>query len=164
LAPRLVAVACSSDPSIDDVFGLLMEGARGFVVKPTTGSSLEESMVLATKGEIIPEALFYAADSNQALAAMVVTALDKVATLRRQATRYETARLELEKAERNLLRAVYLARTFGKGGGTEFAQAVINVCIDRGDGPASRLGRARRRLQKRNRAAQQQGTERTEPE
>jgi DNA-binding NarL/FixJ family response regulator len=164
LDSRLIALASSADPSIDDVFDLLMEGARGFVVKPPTGNTLEESMVLATKTEIIPDTIFYAADRNQALAAMVVTALDKVATLRRQAAKYETAGMELRKAERSLWRAAELARTFARGGRSELSQAIIDVCIDRGNGPASRLGRARRRLQKRNRVAKHQGTERTEPE
>jgi DNA-binding NarL/FixJ family response regulator len=153
---RLVTLASSLNPTADDVFGLLAEGARGYIVKPPSGNSLEESVVMATKNDLIPDVILYAKDRNLALASMVATALDKVATLRRQAVQYETARIALTKAEMSLIRATDLAKTFAKGGDEALVKAIVSVFMERATGPASRLGRTRMMLG-RNRKPERMG-------
>ena len=155
--PRLVAVAASSRPSADDVFGLILGGGRGYLVKPATGGSLDEALAMATFAAPVPDLLLYAKDRNLALAALALTALDRVAAARRDAASYETARRELVRAELALRRAVDLGRTFAVGGDEELREAIITVGIERGNGPATRLGRTRKRLREQKRRAQSPG-------
>lgn len=149
----IVAIPTSWEPTVDDVFSLLVLGANGFLVKPFTLDSLEEAILLATKGEPISESILFAKDRNEALVALEMTALDTLSTIQRQSLQFETARRELPRAIRNFQRTSEIARMFAKGGSDGILETLIEFCCQRAEGPASRLGRARGRIlgRKRNR-------------
>ena len=143
----VICIPASSDPSVDDVFNLLIIGARGYIVKPFTPDGLDVAMVMATKGEPISESILFAKDRNQALAALVMTSFSKLATIMRQAEQFETAKREVPKKMLAFQRAIDIARTFAAGGDNNLTESIIELCCERGDGPASRLGRIRKRLE-----------------
>lgn len=159
LDDSLVGIPSSYEPTIDDVFDLLVVGARGYVVKPFTEAGLEDAMLMATKGDPISDAILFARNRNEALASLILTSLDRLATTMRQAQQFETARHELPRLRMALRRAIDIGRTFAKGGEIMLLQAIAEMCIDRGDGPASKLGRVRKRLpfKKRRQAKDESG-------
>lgn len=145
--PHMVMVAASFEPVADDVFGMLVLGARGYLVKPFTAQHLESAMIYATKGDRLPDEILNARDRNQALAAFVMASLDWAATLLRQSAEFETAKRELPQALDDFRRASDIVKTFAKGGPADLACAIETFCLERGSGPASKLGRLRKRLQ-----------------
>ncbi len=142
----IVAIPSSYDPNIDDVFDLLIMGAKGYLVKPFTVDTLELSIVMATKGEPMSDAVLNAADRNEALVAILMASLDKAATILRQSYQFETAKREIPKAMGAMRRSAELAKTFCKGGDDGLLDALEKFCIERSKGPATRLGRLRKRL------------------
>lgn len=144
--PSIVAVASSFEPTVDDVFGLLISGARGYLVKPFTPAAIDDAMVMATKGEPISEAILFAKDRNEALASLVLTALDKLSLALRQAPQFETAKRDLPKLRAAFRRALDIAHTFAENGDDALLEAILDFCIERSNGPATRLGRLRQRL------------------
>ncbi|MCS6893841.1 MAG: response regulator [Deltaproteobacteria bacterium] len=144
--PKVTLIASSSNPQLDDVFNLLTKGARGYIVKPFTQDGVEHSMVLATKAEPFPEAVLKAKDRNEALAVLVMTALDKLGTVLKQTEEFETAKKELPKLFLFLERAVEMAVTFARGGGDGYLNSFVQECIARQNIPSSRLGRLRKRI------------------
>ena len=75
--------------------------------------------------------------------------LPRVETVARLMKLAETARRELPKTQVNFQHAAHLARTFCQDGEQELLAALVQQSIKRGKGPASPLGRLRRRLQQR---------------
>lgn len=146
IAPGIIAIPASATPSVDDVFDLLVIGARGYLVKPFTFDSVEASVLMATKGEPIAEVVLQAKDRNEALVAIMLSSLDKLATTYRQSIQFETAARELPRAMSALRRASDLAHTFAKGGEEGLIEALERFSIAKSHGPASRLGRLRKRL------------------
>lgn len=146
MAPRVVAIPSSFQPNVDDVFDLLIMGAKGYLVKPFTVSSLDCAITNATKGEPMAQAVLQAKDRNEALVAIMMTSLDKVATILRQAQKFETAKREIPRAMRGLQTSAELAKTFAKNGNEGLIEAMEKFCIERSKGPATRLGRLRQRL------------------
>ncbi len=144
---EIVAIPSSLDPNVDDVFDLLILGARGYLVKPFTADTLEAAIVMASKGDPIAEAVLQAKDRNEALVAIMMSSLDKAATILRQSQQFETAKREIPRAMSTLRRAAELAKTFARGGGDGLVEAMEKFCIERSKGPATRLGRLRKRLQ-----------------
>jgi len=144
---EVVAIPSSFEPNVDDVFDLLIGGARGYLCKPFTADTVESSIVMATKGEPLSDVVLQAKDRNEALVAIMMGSLDKAATIMRQAQQFETARREIPRSYASLRRAAELARTFAKGGDDGLIEALERFCIERGKGPATRLGRLRKRLQ-----------------
>jgi DNA-binding NarL/FixJ family response regulator len=142
---NMVAIATSYEPTVDDVFDLLVSGARGYIVKPFTTESLDETLIVATKGEPISDAVLNAKNRNEALAALTMSSLDKLATIVRQAKHFETAKREIPARLLAFKRAVDLAKTFCQGGSLLFRETFIDLCIERSQGPASKIGRIRRR-------------------
>ncbi len=142
----IVALPSSYDPNIDDVFDLLIMGAKGYLVKPFTVDTLDRAIVLASKGEPLAEAVLQAKDRNEALVAILMASLDKAATVLRQAQQFETAKREIPKAFAGLRRSSDLAKLFAKGGEEGLVDAIEKFCIERSKGPATRLGRLRKRL------------------
>ncbi|RME61644.1 MAG: DNA-binding response regulator [Candidatus Dadabacteria bacterium] len=142
----LTLIPSSFDPNVDDVFDMLIMGARGYLVKPFTVDTVEEAIVSATKGEPISDAVKQAKDRNEALSAVVMSALDRAASIFRQAQKFETAKRELSKAFMGLKRAVELGHMFAKGGEEGLLETFSRLCIERSRGPASRLGRLRKKL------------------
>ena len=142
----IVAIPSSYEPSVDDVFNLLIKGARGFLVKPFTTDTLEQAIVMATKGEPIADVVLNARDRNEALVAIMMGSLDKAATIMRQAYQFETANREIPRAMGSLRRSAELASIFAKDGQEGLLTALEKFCIERSKGPATRLGRLRKRL------------------
>lgn len=142
----VVAIPSSHDPNIDEVFDLLVMGARGYLVKPFTAETVELGLVMATKGEPIAEAVLNAKDRNEALVAIMMGSLDKAATTLRQATQFETARRDIPKVFNSLKRSAELAKTFCKGGEPGLLAALEKFCLERSQGPATKLGRLRKKL------------------
>jgi two-component system chemotaxis response regulator CheY len=146
LDAKIVALPTSFDPNLDDVFDLLVVGARGYIVKPYTADTLESALLMASKGEPLSEAVLTAKDRNEALVAILMGSLDKTATVLRQAARFDTAKREIPRALSSLRRSAELAKTFAKGGDEGLIEAMEKFCIERSKGPATRLGRLRKRL------------------
>lgn len=146
IAPNIIAIPASSNPSVDNVFELLMLGAKGYLVKPFTRDSLDLSVTLATKCEPIPDIVRQARDRNEALVAIMMSSLDRLATVHRQAKQFETALRELPRAQAALRRASDLAQMFAKGGEDGLIDALERFCVEKSRGPATRLGRLRKRL------------------
>ena len=143
----IIALPTSHEPTVDDVFGLLTLGARGYLVKPFNSSSVEDSLGLATKGEPISEAILFAKDRNEALAALIASSLGNLAIILRQSQQFESAQREVPKKMRALKQAVEIGRLFSDGGDDALVEAIMEFCIERSSGPASRLGRIRKRLE-----------------
>ena len=142
----VIALPSSSNPSVDDVFDLLVIGAKGYLVKPFTIDTVDQAVLMATKGEPIADAVLQARDRNEALVAIMMSSLDKLATTYRQSLQFETAKRELPRALAMLKRSSELAHTFAKGGEEGLIEALERFCIERSKGPATRLGRLRKRL------------------
>ena len=134
LEKNAIYIPTSYDPSVDDVFSLLTFGARGYIVKPFTSEAIDQVFTVATKGEPLCPAILHTSDRNEALAALVMHALDKLATARRQAKRFATAKHEIPLREQALKRAVELGKTFARGGAYGFFEAVVKHSIERGEG------------------------------
>jgi len=141
-----VCVPSSYQPNVDDVFDLLMIGAKGYLVKPFNAETVEQAIIMATKGDPIADAVLTAKDRNEALVAIMMSSLDKAATILRQASQFETAKREIPRSLATLRRSSELARTFAKGGDEGLIIALEKFCIERSKGPATRLGRLRKRL------------------
>jgi two-component system chemotaxis response regulator CheY len=146
LDSAVITIPASWEPNVDDVFGLLIIGARGFIVKPFTEESVDESIIMASKGEPISDAILYAKDRNEALASLIMTQLDKLATTLRQSQHFETARREIPRRTAGLRRTMDIGRTFARGGPEKLLESLVEFCLERSDGPATRLGRLRKRL------------------
>jgi DNA-binding NarL/FixJ family response regulator len=143
---QTIMIPTSYEPNVDDVFDLLMMGARGYLVKPFTVDNIESAILMATKGEPMSDAVLQAKDRNEALVAILMGSLDKAAVVMRQAEQFETAKRELPKARAMLQRSADLSKTFAKGGDMGLLEAMERFCIERSKGPATRLGRLRKRL------------------
>ena len=142
----IIALPSSANPNTDDVFDLLVIGARGYLVKPFTFEGIDSALVMATKGEPISDRVLGAKDRNEALVAMMMTSVDRLATVFRQSKQFETAKRALPHAVAALARSADLAHTFAKGGEDGLITALENFCIKQSHGPATRLGRLRKRL------------------
>lgn len=145
----LIALPTSSQPTVDDVFNLLTLGARGYLVKPFAQDSIEEAMIMATKGEPLSEAILYAKNRNDALASLILTSLDRLTIVLRQAEKFATAAQEIPTRRLALQRAARLAHTFAEGGESALLEVMVESCIERSEGPASRLGRTRKKIEQR---------------
>ena len=146
LDSSVTAIPASYEPNVDDVFDLLIMGARGYLVKPFTADSVEAAIVMASKGDPLPDMVLHAKDRNEALIAILMGSLDKAATIMRQAYQFETAKREVPRAIAGFRRSAELAKMFCKGGDTGMIEAMEKFCIERSKGPATRLGRLRKRL------------------
>lgn len=144
---NIVAIPSSHEPNVDDIFDLLIMGAKGYLCKPFTMDTFENALANATKGEPISDAVLQAKDRNEALVAIVMASLDKVATVLRQAQQFDTAKREIPRAMSGFRQASELAKTFAKGGDTGLMEALEKFAIERSKGPATKLGRLRKRLQ-----------------
>ncbi len=146
LDPAIVALPASRDPKTDEVFDLLAAGARGYLVKPFTAESFEQSIAIATKGESLSEVILQAEDRNRVFAALIASGLDKVSVAYRQAGSLSIARKSLPKATADLKVSVDLAKMFSKGGDDALQKALIDFFIELSEDPATKLGRLRERL------------------
>ncbi len=143
----VIAIPASYQPEIDNVFDMMIHGTRGFLVKPFTLESVENSITLATKGEAINSLVLQAKDRNEALVAVIMASTDNAANIFRQSKQFETAKRDIPKYLNNLRSSITLAQTFAKGGSEELLKSLQKFCIERSKGPATRLGRLRKKLQ-----------------
>jgi DNA-binding NtrC family response regulator len=143
---NLILIPASWEPNVDAVFDMLILGARGYLVKPFTVDSVENAIVSASKGEPIADAVRQAKDRNEALVAIMMSSLDKTATVLRQAQKFETAKREVPRCMSAFRRASELARMFARDGDDGLMESLEKFCLERSQGPASRLGRLRKRL------------------
>lgn len=142
----IIAIPSSYEPNVDDVFDLLIMGAKGYLCKPFTQDTVDQAVIMATKGEPLSDAVLQAKDRNEALVAILMSSLDKAAVVLRQAQQFETARREIPRCIAGMRRSAELAKTFAKGGETALIEAMERFCIERSKGPATKLGRLRKRL------------------
>ncbi|MCB0317395.1 MAG: response regulator [Bdellovibrionales bacterium] len=147
----IIPIPASYKPTVDQVFDLLIVGANGFLVKPFNTASLDESIVTATKGERISDAILYAKTRNEALASLILTSLDRLAIIMKQSQQFDTAKRELPKRSIVFKRSVEIGKTFAEGGELALLESITAFCLERSAGPATRLGRLRTRIKsKRN--------------
>ena len=144
----LITVPTSWQPTLDDVFDLIISGARGYIVKPFTSGSIDEVLVWATKGEPLSEAILHTRDRNEALASLVLEALDRAAIVLKQSGRFQTAKYEVPKRMAVLRRTMEMARTFAKGGDPELRSTLVEVAIERSENLESRYAGFRKRQRK----------------
>ncbi len=143
---EVTLIPTSFEPNVDDVFELLCLGAKGYLCKPFTTETVDAAIISASKGEPIAESVKQAKDRNEALVAIMMSSLDKAATVMRQAQQFDTAKREIPKVVQTFRTSAELARTFAKDGDDGLIKAMEEFCIERSKGPATRLGRLRKRL------------------
>lgn len=146
--PNCIMIPISGEPQVDDVFGLLRNGARGFLALPFTVTTLEDVVMRATEGPPLSDAVLNAPDRNAALVGVVLNNLYRTSVLMRQAREFPTAAKELERQQIMLVESMDLARLFCEGGDEALLEKIIEGCINRANTAATRLGRTRQRLKK----------------
>lgn len=148
LDPKSALIAISEQPRIDDVFGLLRLGARGFVVPPFTIETLENVLHQSTEGPPLSEAVLNAPDRNAAFTSVILNNLYRLSVAMRQADEFPTAQREVKIYNYSLRESVELAQLFCEGGEEELREKIIDGCLNRAKDAATRLGRLRKRLKK----------------
>ncbi len=149
LDAKQVLIALSSQPQIDDVFGLLRAGARGYVVSPFTIDSLEVVISRADEGPPFSEAVLQAPDRNAALVGLILNNLYRLSVLMRQAREYPSAVKEARRYQNALAESVDIAKMFCVNGDeVALRDRIVEDCIGRANTAASRLGRTRQKLQR----------------
>jgi DNA-binding NarL/FixJ family response regulator len=146
--PNSILIPLSGEPQVDDVFGLLRNGARGFLALPFTVTTLEEVVMRATQGPPLSDAVLNAPDRNAALVGVVLNNLYRTSVLMRQAREFPSAARDLEKQQIMLVESMDLARLFCEGGDEALTEKIVEGCINRANTAATRLGRTRQRLKK----------------
>ncbi len=139
-------IAVSGEPRVDDVFGQLSAGSRGFLVVPFTVDSIEEVVVQASEGPPLSEAVLHAPDRNTALVGVVLNNLYRVSVLMRQAREFATASRELERQRQSFHRSVEMAKMFCEGSDDDLLSQLVEACIARANLSSTRLGRTRKKL------------------
>ncbi|MCC6220665.1 MAG: hypothetical protein IT291_05410 [Deltaproteobacteria bacterium] len=141
-------IAVSSEPRIDDVFGLLVAGARHFLGIPFTVEVLDEVLQEASEGPPLNEAVLTAPDRNSALVTVILNNLCKLTVIMRQSREFQSAARDLVAQQKKYYQSVDLAKTFCQGSDDDLLQEIMAQCIKRAQTAASRLGRMRKRLGK----------------
>jgi response regulator RpfG family c-di-GMP phosphodiesterase len=144
--PETTLLALSFEPTVDNVFSLLIGGARGYLVCPYDLLSLDHAVIQATKGEPMPAELLTAKDRNEALVAITMSNLDRVATTCRQAKKFEAVKKHVPQEMAKLRISAEMAHLFCEGGLEGFCSSVEKFSEKRGNSPSTKLGRLRKRL------------------
>lgn len=146
LDEKATLIAISGEPRVDDIFSLLRNGARGFLVIPFTVDIMEGVLTRAKEGPPLSDAVLNAPDRNAALIGVILNSLYRVSVLMRHAREYDSAKKELERQSYSLAESVELARLFSDGGDDVVLEKIIEACIARANTSATRLGRTRKKL------------------
>ncbi|MCB0324692.1 MAG: response regulator [Bdellovibrionales bacterium] len=147
--PDSILIAASAEPRIDDVFGQLRAGARGFLVLPFTPESLEQVVFRAMEGPPFSESVLRAPDRNAALVGCVLNNLYRLSVLMRQIRQYPHVGKDLPRYRRAFSESMDLALTFCEAGKEhELREKILEECVARANAAASRLGRTRLKLNK----------------
>ena len=160
---RCVLIALSAEPKIDDVFGLLGAGARGFVVLPFTVDILDDSILHALDGPPLSDQILTAPDRDTALVGMILNSLYRLTVVMRQAREFPSAAKEIPKFKQNLVESSKLARLFCKGSEDELRNRIIEECLSRANRAATRLGRTRMKLKQAREQTKLKATQQTTP-
>jgi len=146
LDSHMITIATSNNLVVDHVFELLRLGARGVLLKPASSEGLDMVICAATAGPTFSRVVLDARDRNEAFSALVAASLDKFADAQRLTLqkRLSSENLDLYRTElHNLLR---LAEGFAEGGEAVLYPRMYQLLTDLSNGPATRLGRLRKRL------------------
>lgn len=143
-----IMIAISEEPRIDDVFGLLRAGARGFLVPPFNTETLEEVLVGATEGPPLSDAVLNAPDRNGAFTAVILNSLYRLSVSMRQAREFKSAERDVKNYNYQLRESVELAQLFCDGNEADLRDKLVEGCINRAKDASTRLGRLRKRLKK----------------
>lgn len=143
---RAILIPISAQPKIDNVFGLLAAGARGYIVLPFTSLSLEAALESAQNGQPLSEAILFAPDRNAALVGLVLNSLYRLSVVMRQAKDFSSAAKEVEKYKTNLKENIEIAKIFCEGPIEDLQQKIYEACLERSTQAATRIGRTRKKL------------------
>lgn len=143
-----IMIAISDQPRIDDVFGLLRIGARGFIIPPFTTDMLESVLMQATNGPALSDAVLAAPDRNAAFTSIILNNLYRLTVAMRQSKEFPTAAKDVKNYSAYLRESVDLALLFCEGGESNLREKIIEGCINRAQDAATRLGRLRKKLKK----------------
>lgn len=143
-----IMIAISEQPRIDDVFGLLRAGARGFLVPPFNTETLESVLQNATNGPPLSDAVLNSPDRNGAFTAVVLNNLYRLSVAMRQAREFQSAKRDVKNYEYQLRESVEMAQLFCEGGEDALREKFMEGCINRAKDAATRLGRLRKKLKK----------------
>ena len=163
LDPKMITIPSSAQPDVDDVFELLRIGARGFLVKPFSGESVEATIVEATKGEGFSRAILDARDRNEAFSALLAANLDKLADAMRISKNLSLSTSRLTSHMADFASAAKLARNFAKNGEEGLRSRMVDFFVSLSSGPATRLGRLRRKLAEKRISGQDTKTDQKSP-
>lgn len=141
-------IAISEQPRVDDVFGLLRAGSRGFLVPPFNTETIESVVLRATEGPALSEAVLNAPDRNSAFIAVVLNNLYKLSVSMRQAREFPTAAREVVSYGFALRESMEMANLFAEGSEEDVRDKIIEACINRAKDAATRLGRLRKKLKR----------------
>jgi len=148
LDEKSIMVAISDQPRIDDVFGLLKLGARGFIIPPFTAEMLESVLLQATNGPALSDAVLASPDRNAAFTSIILNNMYRLTVAMRQSKEYPTAARDVKNYSTYLRESVELAQLFCEGGESNLREKIIEGCINRAQDAATRLGRLRKKLKK----------------
>jgi CheY-like chemotaxis protein len=142
-----ILIPTSHEPHIDDVFGLLREGARAFLVLPFTPEVLEDISESAQEGAPFSASVLRAKDRNIALVGVVLHCLYRLAVSMRLARKNPSRNSEVEAFRNAFHESVDLARMFCMDGDKErLRETIIEECEKRANIASTRIGRTRRKL------------------
>jgi DNA-binding NtrC family response regulator len=144
--PNAVFLATSFEPTVDNIFSLLIGGAKGYLVCPFTMNSRDNAIVQATVGDGFPEELLMAKNRNEALVSITMSNLDRVANTLRHAKTLDALKKQVPQEMAKLRTSSQMARTFCEGGAEGFSCSLETFSEKRSTGPATKLGRLRKRL------------------
>lgn len=126
--PDTICIPACFNPKADAVFQVILAGARGFLCKPITSEAVENSVALAGRlQKLLPE-VSNASSRNEALAAMITTALDKAAASLK-AARTDPTHVKIFSAHLDSLRHVIeISQTLAEGNQEELLE-ILNEYI-----------------------------------
>lgn len=160
LGDSAILIAMSSEPRIDDVFGMLRAGARGFVVMPFTIKIVEDVIIKAFEGLPFSESVLNAADRNAALCGVVLNNLYRLSVMLRQSREFPSAARDVERYRVAFNESMELARMFCEGGDDDILRdKLMEDCIARANIAATRLGRTRKKLQEKRSKSEEEEEE-----
>lgn len=152
---KIQCIPASYQPSVDDVFSLLMMGARSFLRLPASISEVESAIVWTLRGEEYPDELLYASNRNRALVGIAFSRLDKVIDALRFKDRFSKSMDEFVRESYKLQVAGEMMRVFLEGDEADLLKEIQEFAIEKAEGPATQLGKTRSRLREKRRRRNQ---------
>ena len=144
--PKIIAIAITDNPRIDDIFSLIIAGCRGFLVKPFSEERIDYAVSLATNNNPLSDKVRKAGEPLLAVLALAVTSIDNLAKTKRHARQFESARPELDLAEETFERTAALMELLPDSKQNDFFRALQRFFKTRSNEPATQLGRLRKKL------------------